>query len=39
MVFELWERLRSEAAFTSEEELVAAIARDVAATRTAVRPA
>jgi FAD synthase len=34
----VWERLRDEAAFDSEEELVAQIARDVEATRNAVRP-
>jgi riboflavin kinase/FMN adenylyltransferase len=38
MVFELWERLRDEAAFASEAELVAAIDHDVAQTREAVRP-
>jgi riboflavin kinase/FMN adenylyltransferase len=35
---ELWQRLRDERAFDSEEELVAQIARDVDATRNAVRP-
>jgi FAD synthase len=39
MVFELWERLRDEAAFTSEAELVAAIDADVRRTRESVRPA
>ena len=39
LVVELWERLRDEAAFASEEELVDQIARDVEATRAAVRPA
>ncbi len=39
LVVELWERLRDEAAFASEKELVAQIARDVAATRAATRPA
>jgi len=39
LVVELWERLRDERAFASEEELVAAIAADVDATRRAVRPA
>jgi riboflavin kinase/FMN adenylyltransferase len=39
MVFEVWERLRDEAAFTSEAELVAAIDADVARTRESVRPA
>jgi riboflavin kinase/FMN adenylyltransferase len=38
MVFELWERLREEAAFGSEAELIEAIDRDVARTRIAVRP-
>jgi riboflavin kinase/FMN adenylyltransferase len=38
LVVELWERLRDEAAFASEEELVAQIARDVEATRRAGRP-
>jgi len=38
MVFELWERLRDEAAFASEAELVAAIDDDVGRTRRAVRP-
>jgi riboflavin kinase/FMN adenylyltransferase len=36
---ELWERLRDERAFESEEELVAQIARDVEAARAARRPA
>jgi riboflavin kinase / FMN adenylyltransferase len=35
---ELWERLRDERVFESEEELVAQIARDVEATRGARRP-
>ena len=35
---ELWERLRGERAFASEEELVAQIARDVEAARAARRP-
>jgi len=39
LVVELWERLRDERAFSSEQELVDAIAADVAATREAVRPA
>jgi riboflavin kinase / FMN adenylyltransferase len=39
LVFELWQRLRDEAAFGSEAELIEAIANDVARTRTAVRPA
>ena len=38
LVVELWERLRDEAAFGSEEELVAQIGRDVEAARAAVRP-
>jgi len=38
IVVELWERLRDEATFASEPELVAQIARDVAATRAATRP-
>jgi riboflavin kinase/FMN adenylyltransferase len=39
LVVELWERLRDEAAFGSEAELVEAIENDVARTRAAVRPA
>jgi len=38
LIVELWERLRDEAAFASEAELVAAIAEDVRRTRAAVRP-
>ena len=38
LVVELWERLRDEQVFESEEALVAQISRDVDATRTAVRP-
>jgi len=38
VVVELWERLRDEAVFQSEAELVAQIARDVEATRAATRP-
>ena len=38
IVVELWERLRDEAAFGSEAELVEAIELDVARTRAAVRP-
>ena len=38
LVVELWERLREEAVFASEEELVAQIARDVEATRRAHPP-
>jgi riboflavin kinase / FMN adenylyltransferase len=39
LVVELWKRLRDERAFSSEEELVAQIARDVEETRAAGRPA
>ena len=39
LVVELWLRLRDERAFDSEADLVAQIARDVEATRTAERPA
>jgi riboflavin kinase / FMN adenylyltransferase len=39
LVVELWQRLREERAFETEEELVAQIARDVEQTRSAVRPA
>jgi riboflavin kinase/FMN adenylyltransferase len=38
LIVELWLRLRDERAFESEDELVAQIARDVEATRAAVRP-
>jgi riboflavin kinase/FMN adenylyltransferase len=38
LVVELWERLRDEAVFSSEEELVAQIGKDVEATRAAARP-
>jgi riboflavin kinase / FMN adenylyltransferase len=38
LVVELWKRLRDEAVFDSEKELIAQIARDVEATRAAVRP-
>ena len=38
LIVELWRRLRVERAFTSEEELVAQIARDVDETRSATRP-
>jgi len=38
LVVELWQRLRDERVFASEEELVAQIARDVAQTRAATRP-
>lgn len=39
LVVELWQRLRDERAFGSEEELVGQITRDVAETRAAERPA
>jgi riboflavin kinase/FMN adenylyltransferase len=39
LVFELWQRLRDEAAYGSEAELIAAIDHDVAQTRDAARPA
>jgi riboflavin kinase/FMN adenylyltransferase len=39
LIVELWQRLRDEAAFASERELVDQIARDVEQTRAAVRPA
>jgi riboflavin kinase/FMN adenylyltransferase len=39
LLLELWVRLREEAVFDSEEELVEQIARDVEATRQATRPA
>jgi riboflavin kinase / FMN adenylyltransferase len=38
LVVELWQRLRDQAVFASEAELVAQIARDVEATRSASRP-
>lgn len=38
LVVEVWERLRDEAVFESEDELIAQIGRDVDATRAAVRP-
>ena len=38
LVVELWERLRDEAVFGSEDELVAQIARDVEAVRAVARP-
>ncbi len=38
LVVEVWERLRDEAVFASETELVAQIGRDVDATRAARRP-
>jgi riboflavin kinase/FMN adenylyltransferase len=39
LIVELWERLRDERSFASEDELVAQIARDVEATRAAKPPA
>jgi riboflavin kinase/FMN adenylyltransferase len=39
LLVELWERLRDERAFESEEALIAEIARDVEKTRNAARPA
>ena len=39
LVVELWERLRDEQVFGSEQELIDQIARDVDATRKAIRPA
>ena len=39
LVVELWQRLRDEQVFGSEQELIDQIARDVDATRKAVRPA
>jgi len=38
VIVELWERLRDEAVFESEDELIAQIARDVEQTRQATRP-
>jgi riboflavin kinase/FMN adenylyltransferase len=38
LVLELWEYLRAERAFESEEELVAQIGRDVEQTRAVMRP-
>jgi riboflavin kinase/FMN adenylyltransferase len=38
LVVEIWQRLRDERAFASEQELVAQIARDVEAARAAARP-
>jgi riboflavin kinase/FMN adenylyltransferase len=38
LVVELWQRLREERAFATEQELVDQIARDVEQTRAAVRP-
>jgi len=39
LVVQLWERLRDEAAFDSEDDLIAQISRDVEAARTAKAPA
>jgi riboflavin kinase/FMN adenylyltransferase len=39
LVVELWQRLRDEAVFETEQELIDQIARDVEATRAAERPA
>ena len=39
LVVELWERLRDEQVFASEQDLIDQIARDVESTRKAVRPA
>jgi riboflavin kinase/FMN adenylyltransferase len=38
LLLEVWQRLRDEAVFESEDELVAQIARDVEATRSARKP-
>ena len=38
LVIELWQRLRDERAFASEDDLIAQIARDVEETRAAPRP-
>jgi riboflavin kinase / FMN adenylyltransferase len=38
LVVELWQRLRDESVFVSEDELIDQIGRDVEATRAAVRP-
>ncbi len=38
LIVELWQRLRDEAVFSSEQELIDQIAQDVAATRNATRP-
>ncbi|MBA2569342.1 MAG: riboflavin biosynthesis protein RibF [Actinobacteria bacterium] len=38
LIVELWERLRDERAFDSEQELIAEIARDLERTRRAARP-
>ncbi|HEU5065606.1 MAG TPA: riboflavin biosynthesis protein RibF [Gaiellaceae bacterium] len=39
LVLQLWQRLRDEAAFDSEDDLIAQIGRDVEATRRAIAPA
>ena len=39
LIVEVWERLRDEGVFASEDELIAQIGRDVDATRAARRPA
>jgi riboflavin kinase/FMN adenylyltransferase len=39
LIVEVWERLRDEGVFASEDELIAQIGRDVDATRAATRPA
>ncbi len=39
LVVEVWEKLRDQATFESEQALIDQIARDVEATRAAVRPA
>ena len=38
LLVELWQRLRDERAFESEDELIAEIARDVEKTRISARP-
>ena len=38
LVIELWQRLRDERSFASEQELIGQIARDVEETRAAIRP-
>jgi riboflavin kinase / FMN adenylyltransferase len=38
LIVQLWQRLRDERAFASEQELIDQIARDVEATRAAVKP-
>jgi riboflavin kinase/FMN adenylyltransferase len=38
LIVEVWERLRDEAVFDSEQDLIAQIGRDVEATRAALRP-